>query len=575
LRKVPTSNPEPNQMNRNIQALRNLRPGLIFALILTISIGLNSCRKNNSLEDESRIDSLFHFYSDNKPGGQLAVSRNGRVIYSKAWGTADLESNTPLTTTTLIEAGSVSKQFTAAAILLLEQQGKLRLSDPAAKYIPELPGYGQHVLIRHLVHHTSGLREWSDIAEFAGSPLALNVPDNQAVLDIICRQRSLNRMPGEEFRYSNSNYILLALIVEKASGMSFADFTKKYIFDPAGMIHTQWRTDPAKVVPKLSQAYEFKNGAFRTLMLGNGIHGPGGLVTTAEDLLKWNEFYTSGRFGGKGLFHKQIAPDTLNNGDPNNYAAGLFVENNVPKPSFHHGGATAGYRAKLICAPSQGLSVAWLSNTSMLDTIGVNPATEVFKMLAKAADNSPRARKPATGFKPDHENLKSYAGLYKSGQSGRDVDITLTPKGLMLSETLLDPVDEHRFRFYDMSLTFDRQGGLTVVPPSAEAMRYHLVDATATAEPADQYIGTYFSDEVGAPIKVLKKGNELELILVSGARHPLQTHFKGGFLVQDIQADLVFQRNNKGGIEAFEISTARSLRIRFGKAGQGKSPQLK
>jgi CubicO group peptidase (beta-lactamase class C family) len=569
LRKVPTSNPEPNQMNRNIQALPNLRSSLIAALILTISISLNSCQKNISHEEERRIDSLFHFYSDNKPGGQLAVSRNGHLIYSKAWGIADLENNSQLTTTTLIEAGSVSKQFTAAAILLLEQQGKLRFSDPVIKYIPELPAYGQPVLIRHLIHHTSGLREWSDIAEFAGSPQSLNVADNRAVLDIICRQRSLNSLPGEEFRYSNSNYILLALIVEKASGLSFADFTKKYIFDPADMTHTQWRSNPAKVVPNRSQAYEFKNGAFRTLMPGNGIHGPGGLVTTAEDLLKWNDFYSTGRLGGKDVFRKQIAPDTLNNGDPNNYAAGLFVENNVPKPSFHHGGATAGYRAKLICAPSQGLSVAWLSNTSMLDTIGVNPATEVFNILAKAEDNSPRAKKPATGFKPDHRKLKSHTGLYRSGQSGRDVDITLTPQGLMLSETPLDPVDEQRFRFYDMLLTFDRQGGLTVVPPSAEAMRYHLVDTTATVEPADQYTGTYFSGEVGAPIHVLKKGNGLELMLISGGRHPLQTHFKDGFLAPDIQADLVFQRNNKGDIEAFEINTARSLRIRFRKVRQG------
>ena len=171
-------------MNRNIQALSYLRSVLIAALILTTSIGLNSCQKNISHEEERKIDSLFQFYSDNKPGGQLAVSRNGRVIYSKAWGIADLENNTSLTTTTLIEAGSVSKQFTAAAILLLEHQGKLRLSDPVGKYISELPSYDQPLLIRHLVHHTSGLREWTDIAEFAGWPLTLNVADNPAVLDL-------------------------------------------------------------------------------------------------------------------------------------------------------------------------------------------------------------------------------------------------------------------------------------------------------------------------------------------------------------------------------------------------------
>ena len=173
---------------------------------------------------------------------------------------ANLESGTALTTGSIVEAGSLSKQFTAAAVLLLTQQGKLKLDDPVDRYIPGLPSYGKPILVRHLIHHTSGLREWRDIAEFAGSPLVLRVMDNKAALDIICRQKSINNVPGAAFRYSNSNYILLALIVEKASGMSFADFTRKYIFEPAGMTRTQWRDDFRKVVPGRSQAYEVKNG---------------------------------------------------------------------------------------------------------------------------------------------------------------------------------------------------------------------------------------------------------------------------------------------------------------------------
>lgn len=549
-------------MNGRKLILLNIRFEPVVVLSLAFLVSLNCCQKSVYEAEERKIDSLFQCYSKNKPGGQLSVSRNGRVIYSKAWGIADLENLTPITTETLIEAGSVSKQFTAAAILLLERQGKLKRSDPVQKHIPRIPSYEYPILIQHLIHHTSGLREWSDIADLAGSPEVLKVGDNRRVLDIICRQRSLNSKPGSEYRYSNSNYILLALIVNKVSGQSLSDYTRQYIFSPAGMSHTQWRDDPQKVVPNRSQAYEFKAGIFRALMPENGVHGSGGLLTTAEDLLKWNDFYTSGKLGGNELFTRQIASDTLANGNVNNYAAGLVIDNDIPKPVFSHSGATAGYRAKLICSPSQGLSVAWLSNTSMLDTVG-DPATEVFRMLSKPADNAPARSKQTSRYQPDRSKLHLYKGLYKSGQSGRDVDITLGPKGLILSETPLEPIADGRFRFHNIILSFDSQGRLLVSPPLSGVMRYHRVDTTGDAVPREQYIGTFFSNEVNAPIQIRKAAGGLELVLVSGTSHSLENHFKDSFIARGMHADITFKRKGGGEIDAFEISTGRSLGIRF------------
>jgi CubicO group peptidase (beta-lactamase class C family) len=541
------------------------RSGLFALMVLAvcfIAMGCNSLPKDSY---ESKIDSIFLVYSRNKPGGQLAVSRDGRVVYSKAWGMADLENEVPLTTESLIEAGSVSKQFTAAAILLLEQQGKLKLDDPVTKYLPALPSYGPSILLRHLIHHTSGLREWSDIAEFGGSPESLRVMDNEKVLEIVCRQKSLNSSPGTEFRYSNSNYILLALIVEKVSGSSFADFTEWHIFKPAGMTHTRWRNDYAQVVPKRSQAYEIKDGIFRLLMPENNVHGAGGLLTTAEDLLKWNLFYSNEKLGGKMLKDKQTAPDTLENGEINNYAAGLYIEYNNPKPMFHHRGATQGYRAELINCPTLGLSVAWLSNTSMLDTIGFDPAMEVLKIFARPEDIAPLPRKKRAPVKIDPNTLQSYVGLYKSAQSSRDVDITLGADGLILSENKLEPVDERRFRFFDILLSFDQQGGLTVTPPSGASMPYHITDTTAHNTPLDQYAGTFFSDEVAAPIEIRKTTTGLEARLISGVSHPLAGYFKDRFFIPDIKTELVFKRNGSGVIDAFELNTARTLHLRFGK----------
>ena len=545
--------------------LKNGDYRIIGALVFLALTCITACKRTDSGAVAQKIDSLFQFYSKDKPGGQLAVSLDGRVIYSKAWGVADLENNVPLTTETLIEAGSVSKQFTAAAVLLLEQQGKLKLDDPVDQYIPELPSYDQPVLIRHLIHHTSGIREWSDLAEFGGWPLTLRVMDNKQVLGIICRQRRLNTTPGAVFSYSNSNYVLLALIVEKASGMSFADFTSRFLLKPAGMTHTQWRNDYKQVVRNRSQAYEVKDGVFRIAMPEHNIHGPGGLLTTAEDLLKWNAFYSNGKLGGKNLLQKQLALDTLSNGDLNAYAAGLFIQHNVSKPTFHHGGATEGYRAKLICSPAPGLSVAWLSNTSMLDTIGQDPAGTVFEMLAKPEDSAPLPAKSTESVEIDREKLQAYAGTYKSGQSARDVTITLGPDGLVMSDTPLKAIDERRFRFYDIVLSFDGQGGLTVAPPSAEPMAYHLVGSADLLKWSHQYAGQYFSYEVGAAIEIRQVAGRLEVQLVSGARHPMESYFTDGFLIPAIKADLVFKRNGKNNVEAFELNTLRTRAVRFDK----------
>lgn len=554
------------QMKAERPTLKNGNYRIIGVFAFLVLTCIQACKRADSGAVVQKIDSLFRFYSPDKPGGQLAVSLDGRVIYSRAWGIADLENNVPLTTETLIEAGSVSKQFTAAAVLVLEQLGKLKLNDRVDQYIPDLPSYGEPVLIRHLIHHTSGLREWSDVAELGGWPLTLRVMDNKQVLGIICRQRRLNAPPGTVFSYSNSNYVLLALIVEKASGMSFADFTNRYLFTPAGMTHSQWRNDYGKVIPKRSQAYGLKDGAFRIAMPLHSIHGPGGLLTTAEDLLKWNAFYSTGKLGGKELLQRQTALDTLSNGDLNAYAAGLFIQHNVAKPTFYHGGATEGYRAKLICSPASGLSVAWLSNTSMLDTIGQDPAGSVFEMLAKSENTAPLpAQSTNIPIKVDRVKLEAYAGTYKSGHSDRDVAITLGPDGLVVSDTPLKAIGERRFRFYDIVLSFDGQGGLTVTPPSAEPMAYHLVDTVDALKWSHQYAGQYFSDEVGAAIEIHQVAGRLEAQLVSGARYPLESYFKDGFLIPAIKTDLVFKRNSKNDVEAFELNTLRTRGVRFDK----------
>jgi CubicO group peptidase (beta-lactamase class C family) len=520
------------------------------------------------------IDSVLRFYGQNRPGGQLSISIKGHVVYSKAWGLADLEHRVPMTTETRIEAGSVSKQFTAAAILLLEKQGKLTLEDPVNKYLPELPTYQRPIRIRHLIHHTSGLREWGDVAELAGWPNSLKILDNGRVLEIICRQKKLNSPPGEQFHYSNSNYILLAILVEKVSGSSFADYTGKFIFQPAGMTHTQWRNDYTKVVPMRSTAYDIKDGHFRKLMPENNIYGSGGLLTTAEDLLKWSEFYLSARLGGNALLSKQIGLDSTGMLIFNTYAAGLFVEGSPTKRVFQHGGSTAGYRAKLICLPDTGLSVAWLSNTSMLDTTGRDPALEVARVLVGPNYIPPLLEKEKTGSTAINiKKLSRYVGLYKSSHSARDVAISLGPHGLFLSGTLLKPITEKLFRFHDIFLSFDTNKELIVHPPSSEPMRYHKTDKSLNNPiHSEPYVGNYYSEEVGAWVEIRKKNKKLIARFASGSECELINYFLDGFIAPgDLKADLVFKRGSNREITSLEVNTQRAYHIDFVKIKNQKA----
>ncbi|NDU98727.1 serine hydrolase domain-containing protein [Spirosoma terrae] len=378
-----------------------------------------------SADTLARIDKIFDRYLPQNPGCQLSISRNGSVIFSKAWGMADLEHTIPLTTESITEAGSVSKQFTAAAVLLLEQQGKLSLDDDIRKYIPEIPDYGTPITLRRMMHHASGFRDWGSVAGIAGWPRTTKTYSNDDALDIIIHQKALNHKPGDEFLYSNSNYNLFAILVERVSGLSLADYTKNYLFEPAGMTHTQWRDDFRRIVPNRAIAYEKTATGYETDMPNEYVYGNGGLLTTTEDLLKWNEYYWNGHFGSPSLLPKQLTIEVFNNGTTYPYAAGLYVTKNKGQDYVYHTGSTAGYRALLIRYPQEKLSIAWLSNTSQFDATSNNVVKEIENLFVadrsdkNAASKSESATstmaKNSNSVKPN--SLQDYIGTYYSEEA--------------------------------------------------------------------------------------------------------------------------------------------------------------
>jgi CubicO group peptidase (beta-lactamase class C family) len=510
-----------------------------------------------------QIEKLFLRYHPQNPGCQLTITKNGTLLFSKAWGSADLEHNIPLTTTSIIEAGSVSKQFTAAAILLLEQQGKLSLENDVRKYIPELPDYGTIIKLKHLVHQTSGIKDWEAIADLAGLETGTKIYNNEDALEIILRQKTLNNIPGTEYLYSNSNYMLQGIVVKRVSGMSLADFSQKYIFIPAGMTHSQWRDNFRSIVPNRSIAYRKKDGAYESDMPFQDAYGDGGILTTTEDLLKWNDFYLSGKFGNPALKEKQIATDKLNNGLTNYYGAGLFIQTNRGLKVIRHTGATGSYRSYLGYYPQLDLAIAWLSNTSEFDDDDI--ADEIVKIFVDTPSLTVSEKKDAS-ISVSPEILKIYEGWYRSGRTAYGTQIILKNDQLLAinrdSETTLMPVGEALFKMGDDLLLFDKKSKtFQWITPDNDIINYTIV-APANPELAI-YAGSYFSDETKSEITILQKEETLMMVFNSYTAYPLKPTYIDAYRIMDFGGIINFERDLNNKVIKMKVGQGRARNVEF------------
>ena len=333
-----------------------------YALILAVLIVTPAAAQPPALE--KAVDNLFSRWKTSTPGCAVGVAVGGKPALLKAYGMADLEHNVPNTPDTIFESGSVAKQFTAMAIMLLVQDGRLSLDDQVRKHIPELPDYGVPLTIRHMLTHTSGLRDWGSIASIAGAPRTTHEYTHAHVLDIVSRQKALNFPPGTQWSYSNTGFNLAAVIVDRVSGTSFADFSKRRIFEPLGMTSTHWRDDHRRIVKNRAIAYATAAVGYEIEMPFENVHGNGGLLTTVGDLLKWNENFVTPVVGDAKLLMQMQTVGKYNDGRDLDYGLGLYVRPLDGVKNVYHSGSTAGYRAHLNRFPESHTSVAVLCNAS-------------------------------------------------------------------------------------------------------------------------------------------------------------------------------------------------------------------
>lgn len=542
----------------NPSTMKNMSKTILLIFISSIlSIPVNA--QNRSADTIALLDGLFKNWSVYTPGAAIAVQKDGEMIYSKAFGMANLEHGVENEPQTIFEAGSVSKQFTAASLLLLVIDGKISLDDDVRKFVPELPEYDEVIKIRHLLNHTSGLKDWGSIASVTGWPRTTRVYTQDFARDFIFRQTGLNNVPGEEYIYSNSNYTLLVTIVERISGQSLAEFTEERIFKPLGMENTLWRDNFKKIVPGRAVAYS-RSGEEEYLqnMPFENTYGHAALLTTTADLITWNEGWLKEKLGGKELSALRVEKGKLLSGKEIPYAAAVFVDEFNGFTEISHSGATAGYRAWLATYPEKDLSVAYLSNDA-----GVSPVS-MGKQIAAiflGKEEQHQAENHDLALSPDELQIKE--GLFKNVNSYDLLELEFKGEALFRGNNQLQAISSDTL--YTDQTKYIFNGDELLVTTSTDPLIYKKLEKWEPEKTAfSEFTGTYSSTEAAGELEIEIKQGDLYGVLTPAVSEKITPSFNDAFYSGRSKL-YEFIRDEKGKITGLNISIPRAENIYFRK----------
>lgn len=478
----------------------------LIALFITIQ---TSAQINES--QYHQIDSLFiEWNKPNHPGGVIGVMKNGKTVFSKAYGLASLEYLAPNTTSTLFNTASVSKQFTAMGIVVLQQQGKLSVDDDIRKYLPELPDFGETITISHLLHHTSGLRSLHamlGLAGWRGDDARTNEDLNRFVLN----QRDLNFKPGDEYLYCNTGYMLMLNIIEKITGEKFSDWMKKSVFDPLGMINTYVEENYSRIVPNNATSYYNKqNNQFERAVEYWGYIGSGNMHSNTSDLLQWLTNFYDPQPNWEAHFKILQTLDKFNNGEDNNYAYGVVVGEYNGYKRVQHGGSIGGFRSYIGVYPEEELKIVVLTNFSSSST--GSKANQISDILLKKVNSNNTEKEVVSKLKTiklSNDQLKKYEASYWNDKNNYVRKIYLKDDTLRYFRTennksLLAPIGKNEFQMLGdgedvkVKFEFEKNGEktMTLTIDDKSPIQLKSFDPTTSKGDLASYTGEFYSPEL-------------------------------------------------------------------------------
>ncbi|WP_293298037.1 serine hydrolase [Pedobacter sp. UBA4863] len=518
---------------------------IIFSL--TVLITPIYAQQNLDSRAKAYIDSALKKYDDTVPGAVVHVIHKGSLVYQKAFGLADLELGVKLKENSVFEAASVSKQFTATAVLMLVEQGKIKIEDDIRKYIPELPDYGKPITIAQLLTHTSGLRDWRNVGYVTDLVNQSFVYGDGDALNVIFRQKGLNFPSGTKYSYSNSNYDLLALLVERVSGEKFIDFSTRTMLKPLGMTNSTWRTDYRKVIKNRAKSYMGVKGNFITQMPLDNTNGAAGLLTTTEDLQKWIAWWKDGKFGPT-LAKLRLQHYVLTNGTETSYAlGGVHFYSKPGSKLITHGGLLAGYRAITSYYPDIDLSVTFLSNTRELIIPKVaDQLLEIYSGVKPLKTDSTKLKY----VKLSPQEVQQKVGLYKNTLGVRTVELVIVDGKLRVKNggelkalnknTLVTGDDKYQF-----------QGNNLLLPDEEALVTYKKVETlTPDSTLLNKLTGLYYSADADTKITLTVYKNSLRYTRNGYKYIYLRPSYKDGNIVG-------FSGLDNGLMVMFDFDTTR------------------
>ena len=556
-----------DRLNSSSSRIALARDLFAIAILTTAFILIDHARATAAVGDESAaVNKLFKEWdTPNSPGCAVAVMKDGRIVFEHGYGMADLDHNVPITTATVFNVGSIAKQFTGAAILMLAQDGKLSLDDPIRKYLPELPDFGVPITLRQMLAHTSGLRDYEVLLYFDG--WRLDSPDlltNDDIFYILSRQKELNFPPGTDYAYSNTNYMLLAQLVSRLSGQSFPDFAMARLFQPLGMKHTHFRQDHGEVVKNLAYSYIDDDHVLRLCLPNYDTYGATNLMTTVEDLARWNENFFSGRVGGLRLVQQLQQPGQLNDGTHLNYAPGEFVGTTPGGLKWAQSGAAgdAGYRADALRLPDRHLTAITLCNLGSINPTDLN--VHIADSYLGGEMTASLAPVRAESFHADAAQLASYGGIYTDAKEDNLLKLDQRGDALWaesytgpsaIGPAQLDAIGEGSFRGLGMDpLVFSsdhRSAKATLA--GRPSIQYARVPAyNPTTPELREFEGEYASKELDIPYHVAIQGNGLILSALKLTGQPIVPITNDLFISENRRVR--FTRDPQGKVTGFLMS---------------------
>ena len=536
---------------------------------------------------KEQVDRIFEeFTRPGSPGCALAVMQGGEVLYKQGYGLADLENNRPNLPDTVFNIGSMAKQFTAFAIALLEDRGKLSYDDDFRKYLPEMHDFGKPITIRHLLHHTSGIRCTFPDLLFLAEWRESDATSTEDVLRLLKRQRELDFPTGSEYAYANSNYILLALICGRVSGGSFAEFCRGQIFEPLGMSSSMVNEDYFKIIPRRASGYYGEEGDWFNAPLTDSVIGSTNVYTTVEDLALWDENFYTGQVGGQRVIDQLYKPGLLDDGTETDYAFGLMVGPTHQHRGWQvveHGGGQGGYVCHMARFPELHLSVAALFNCYLWNARDKTLQVADYFLEEKQPRETPAASTSTTAAHPARreltaEQLQLKTGKYFDPQRVALREVRLQDGRLQYQGFNLVPLSGERFYLEDepdvliefQSSSPGYTGMIKTITASGEYTYERVESVPPAVDELEGYTGQYYSPELDLRWEILLEDGQLVVRRRKYADTRLTAVFKDAFnddwqpvLGWPWSYTIIFQRDAEGVVNGMSVSGSRIRRLKF------------